>query len=326
MRKNPLALVLGLSALFFVVFVAISIATVSWLGTGRGAGPRRLFGKTSNIGVLEVKGVITDSKKLMEQLDAFSEDPLIKAIIVRINSPGGAVGPSQELYEAVRKAAKKKPTFASMGSVAASGGYYIAAGAKRIFANPGTITGSIGVIMQFADMSKLFQWAKMNPYNIKTGQYKDIGSPNREMTPEEKALLQGMLNNVLGQFRRAVAEGRGLTMDKVVALSDGRIFSGEQAKTEGLVDELGGMTEAVDAVAKEAGITGKPKLVYGKKRKKAWEKLFEDLEDDDADSEESTLDHIISTVRALASFGGAGLPSPRLPSGPLFILPHFSTE
>lgn len=326
-KKNPLVWILGLSAFFFVVFLAVAIGTVMSLSPG--ASQKRLFtGRTSNIGVIEVKGVILDSKKTLEQLDSFAEDQLIKAVIIRINSPGGSVAPSQEIYEGVQRLAKKKPVYVSMASVAASGGYYVACGAKKIYANPGTITGSIGVIMQFADVSKLLQWAKVSPYNIKTGKFKDIGSPEREMTPDEKALLQDMIDNVLGQFRRAVAAARNLPMDKVVEISDGRIFSGQQAKEAHLVDEVGGINDVVDAIAKEAGITGKPHLVYAGKKKHPFERFFGDFDDDE---ESSRLglggDAVSSIARAIvAAAGGQGLlggaaPAASKLTGPLFLLP-----
>lgn len=248
---------------------------------------KKLFSKSNYVGVIEINGAIMDSKKWLEQIENFEEDALIKGVVIRINSPGGAVAPSQEVHDAVKRLSDKKPVVASFGNIAASGGYYIGVAAKKIYSNPGTITASIGVIMQFADFSKLFQWAKVNPYVIKTGKYKDIGSPNREMNAEEKELLSGMANNVLAQFRKAVAEGRNMPMEKVVEISDGRIMSGEQAKDAGLVDELGGLKEAVTAVAKEANISGKPHVVYASKKKKFLEKLFMN-DEDDYDSESST--------------------------------------
>lgn len=313
MRKNPLVVVLAVSFAFFVLFVVMAAYFLGGLGPGglESSTQKKLFGKSNAVGVIEVKGAILDSKKAVEQIEGFVDNAMIKAVIVRINSPGGAVAPSQEIYGAVKKLAAKKPVFASLGSVAASGGYYVACGAKKIYANPGSITASIGVIMQFADMSKLFQWAKMNPYNIKTGKFKDIGSPNREMTDEEKALLQAMANNVLSQFRSAVAESRGLAMDKVIEISDGRIMSGEQAKSVKLVDELGGFRDAVDAVAKEAGISGKPRLIYASKKKTLFVRLFETDDDGDSDSSESRggvaglLANLLTRVAARAASGAA---------------------
>ena len=213
-----------------------------------------------------------------------------------------------------------------MGSVAASGGYYIAVATKKIFANPGTITASIGVIMQFMDMSKLFQWAKVSPYNVKTGKFKDIGSPNREMSVEEKELMLGMAMNVLGQFRKAVAEGRGLTMEKVVEISDGRIMSGEQAKSAKLVDELGGLAEAVEAVAKEAKIEGKPHMIYASKKKKFIERLFEDADDADSESRSgvSGFVRLLASLKFLVGDGAAASPVKSNTGGLQYLLPNFS--
>lgn len=325
MRKNPLLVILGISAVFFVIFVAVAIATVMSM-TSTGQGPQKIFGKTNAIGVLEVKGVIMDSKQLLEHIDKFENDGRIKGVLVRINSPGGAVGPSQEIYDALVKLQKKKPVYSSMASIAASGGYYVAVGTKRIFANPGTITGSIGVIMQFADLSKLYQWAKVNPYVIKTGKYKDVGSPSREMGPEEKALLQDMIDNVLGQFRKAVATGRNLPMEKVVEVSDGRIFSGEQAKNNKLVDDLGGFNDAVEALAKEVGIKGEPTLIYPtKKKKELLDILLTDLEgegDEEASSSRGLGVRLIAHLLGLGELISKKELSTREMIGPLFLMPQ----
>lgn len=330
LKKNPLALVLGLSAFFFVVFVAVAVGTVMTLTPGRAQ--KRFFSKGNAIGILDVKGVITDSKKLLEQIDMFSEDQGIKGVVVRINSPGGAVAPSQEIYDGLQKLGKKKPVYASMSSLAASGGYYVACGTKKIFANAGTITGSIGVIMEFADLSKLFQWAKVNPYNVKTGKFKDIGSPSREMTEDEKALLQGMVDNVLGQFRKTVASARNLPLERVVELSDGRIFSGEQARDVKLVDEIGGFNDTIDALAKEVGIVGKPRLVYATKHKRPFEWILGDADDDEDAESSSTSGRIGRLVSALGLLAdgvrGAAqvLPAVSKTAGPMFLLPSFVAE
>jgi protease-4 len=235
--------------------------------------------------VIELSGVIMDSRKMIKQLEKFDEDADIKGVVLRINSPGGAVAPSQEIYQAVR--AFKKPLVASMGSVAASGGYYIAVGAKKVYANPGTITGSIGVIMEFANLSKLYEWAKIQRYAIKTGKFKDAGAEYREMQPEERALLQGMVDDVLGQFKRAVSEGRKLKGDELNPIADGRVFSGAQAKQLKLVDELGTLQDAIDDVAKQAKLTGKPRVVYQEKRKRRLLDLLLDDQPSDSESESS---------------------------------------
>jgi protease-4 len=226
------------------------------------------------VGVIELNGVIMDSKATLRKLKDFEEDSNVKAVVLRLNSPGGAVAPSQEIYQSVKN--YKKPLVVSMGSLAASGAYYVAMGAKKVYANPGTITGSIGVIMEFANLEKLYDWAKIQRYVIKTGKFKDIGAEFREMTPEEKALLQGMVDNVLSQFKQAVADGRKLTLDQVTAIADGRIFSGSQAKEQHLVDALGTLQDAIDDAAKQAGLKENPEVVYPEKIRPRWLDLLLD--------------------------------------------------
>jgi protease-4 len=289
---NPLALILGLSAVFFVLFLVISGALMlTRSGGGSPASPMGsgLFSGGA-VAVVELNGVIMDSKKLVRRLKAIEEDDDIKAVVVRINSPGGAVAPSQEIYEAVRRI--KKPVVASMGSVAASGGYYVATAAKKIYANPGTITGSIGVIMEFVNLEKLYDWAKVKRYAIKTGKYKSVGAEYRAMTPDEQALLQGMVDDVLSQFKQAVAEGRKLPLERVTQLADGRIFSGSQAKRVKLVDELGTLEDAIQDAAKQAKLGRKPRVVYSekKKRNRLLDLLLDDRDDEEAESRaESSL-------------------------------------
>lgn len=280
---SPLAVVLGLSAVFFAIFLAISgvFFMHKTPSGGSGSSPGVLFGNGS-VAVVELSGVITDSKKVLKKLRRFEDDDDIKAVVLRLDSPGGAVAPSQEIYQEVKN--YKKPIVASMSSVAASGAYYVACGAKEIFANPGTITGSIGVIMEFANLSKLYDWAKIQRYSIKTGHFKDIGAEYREMAPDERALLQNMVNDVLVQFKTAVSTGRKLSMESVTAIADGRIFSGSQAKKAHLVDELGTLDDAINAAGKMGGIKGKPDVVYPENKKKRLLDFFMNQNDDD-DSE-----------------------------------------
>ncbi len=227
------------------------------------------------VAVVELKGLISDSTRLTRTLDELGERPDVKAVILRIDSPGGAVGPSQELYSAVRRLDSKKAVVASMGSVAASGGYYAASAARRIVANPGTITGSIGVIVQFMSAEDLLKKLGLRGYVIKSGRFKDAGSPLRKMNAEEKAILQDVVNDVNSQFVRAVAEGRGMKSKEVRKLADGRIFTGEQAKKKGLVDELGDLTSAITLGAKLGGIKGKPYVIYPEEKLLGrWEGLF----------------------------------------------------
>jgi protease-4 len=282
---------------------------------------KQLFRRNAQfIGVLEVQGILLDSKKTLEEIDGLSENPLIKGVLVRINSPGGAVAPSQEIYEALKKLSKKKPVFSSLANVAASGGYYVACGTKKIFANPGSITGSIGVIMQFADLSKFYQWAKIQPYHIKSGKFKDVGSTMREMTADEREILQKMADTVLLQFQKVVADSRQIPLEKLKDIADGKIYSGEQAKEVKLVDELGGFQDTVDALAKEAGISGKPKLIYAKKKKKLLELLLEE------DAEVDSLLNVPNLIKKilfsgiLGNFKGSGFHREEMKL--LFLMPY----
>ena len=225
------------------------------------------FVRGEKVAVLPISGLITDSEATIEQLKKFAKDDSVKAIVVRLNTPGGGVGPSQEIYEEVRKIRGKKVVVASMGALAASGGYYIACGADKIFANPGTITGSIGVLMQFVNVKDLIEKIGVKGFVIKSGSFKDTGSPVREMSPEERKLLQSVIDNVHSQFVNAVVEGRKLPREDVLAIADGRILSGEQAKELGLVDVLGNQEDAVAEAGKMAKIEGEPRVVTPPKKK-----------------------------------------------------------
>jgi protease-4 len=201
-------------------------------------------------------------------LKRFGENPSVKAIVLRIDSPGGGVVPSQEIYDAVQRVRNKsnKAVIASMGTVAASGGYYIAAATDRILANPGTLTGSIGVIMEMANIEGLLKKIGVEGVVVKSGRYKDVGSPLRKMSDEEQALLQSVMDDVHKQFIEAVAAGRSLEVADVKALADGRIFTGRQAKDAKLVDELGNLEDAIQLAAEIAGIEGEPKVVEPRRR------------------------------------------------------------
>lgn len=227
------------------------------------------------IAVIEVKGVIKSAHPILEDLVKCERNKHIKAVILRINSPGGAVGPSQEIYLQLMKLRQKKPVVASLGTIAASGGYYIASAATKIVAVPGTLTGSIGVKMEFANIKKLLEKVGIEPVVIKSVPYKDIGSPLREMTPKERALLEKVLTDVHHQFVEAIAKGRNMPVEKVEAIANGAIFTGEKAKKLGLVDELGNFEDAVNLAAKLAGIKGIPKL-YHFKEKTSWTRLLLD--------------------------------------------------
>jgi len=227
---------------------------------------RGLLGKGGDrIGVVEIEGVITESRQTMEDVIRIKDDPTIKGVILRINSPGGSVGPTQEIYREVIKLKEKKKVFVSMGSVCASGGYYIAAAGGIIYANPSTITGSIGVIMQSVIVEELLKKIGVKSNTIKAGKLKDAGSPFKEMTPEERAYLDSVVKNIHEQFIKDVAAGRKMPFEKVKSVADGRIYTGLQAKELGLVDNIGNFYDTVDAVKKALNIKGKPELVYAEK-------------------------------------------------------------
>ncbi|MBI4691770.1 MAG: signal peptide peptidase SppA [Nitrospirae bacterium] len=207
-----------------------------------------------------------DSKNAVDEIKGHIKDASIKAIILRVDSPGGAVGPSQEIYEEVKKATSKKKIVVSMGSIAASGGYYISAPATRIIANPGTLTGSIGVIMEIPNLEGLMNKIGVKTEVIKSGKHKDIASVFRKMGKEERVILQGVLDDVHEQFIKAVSDGRNIPFDKVKEIADGRIFTGRQALDAGLVDKLGTLEDAVGIAAKLAGIKGEPEIVSKKEK------------------------------------------------------------
>jgi protease-4 len=191
----------------------------------------------------------------------------VRAVVVRVNSPGGVVGPTQEVYAALQRLRKAgKPVVASLGAVAASGGYYIAAGADRIYANPGTLTGSIGVIMQLANVEGLFKKIGVDYVVVKAGEHKDIGNPTRPMSPEERRILQSLLDDVHAQFITAVAQGRHLDRNAVLAFADGRIVSGAQAKELRMVDDLGGLEDAIEGAGRLAGLGPRPRVIQPRRR------------------------------------------------------------
>ena len=214
------------------------------------------------VGVVEIKGIISDSRTTLKQLDDFRDDPSIKAIVLRINSPGGAVGPSQEILREVEKIRSKKKVVASLGTLAASGGYYIACGADLIMANKGTATGSIGVIMEFTNVEGLTKKIGLDFFILKSGRYKDVGSPFRPMTPEEKEYMQHLLDNIYQQFLSDVARNRKIPLEKLRPLAEGRIYTGEEARQLGLVDVFGNLEDAIEKAGRLGGIRGKVEAAY----------------------------------------------------------------
>jgi protease-4 len=272
MKQKRILVGLGVIAALLIFFFVILFFIGRYAG---GKSSQLSFG--DKIAIVEIKGVISQSSWIIEELQQYLADDRVKAIILRIDSPGGGVGPSQEIYREVMKIKLKKKVVTSMGSVAASGGYYVACASDLIVANPGTITGSIGVIMQFSNFEELLKKIGIKGMVLKSGEHKDIGSHFREMTPEEKAIMQEVLDNVHQQFIQAVADGRKLDRSKVIQVADGRILTGEQAKNLGLVDQMGNLQDTIDITAKMVGIVGKPTVLYPKKRFSIWELLMRDM-------------------------------------------------
>ncbi len=258
-RRHPyLFFILVSSSIFAAVIIGIS--TLIFLGTRESD-----FNMGEKVGVVEISGIITDAKDTIRNIRKYREDDSIKAIVLRIDSPGGVVGPAQEIFREVRKTVGEKKIIASMGAVAASGGYYVAAGTDGIMANPGTITGSIGVIMGYTNFEEILQKIGLYPVVVKSGEFKDMGSPVRKMTEREKKLLQDFVDSTHRQFVAAVAEGRKMDPDKVRSIADGRIITGEDSKSLGLVDRLGNIEDAIEWAGRMGGIKGKISAVYSRK-------------------------------------------------------------
>ncbi|MCL5105406.1 MAG: signal peptide peptidase SppA [Armatimonadetes bacterium] len=268
----PVAMGIGCLPWFilFIVFVA-AIAGGGDGGVARGR----------HVALIRVSGVITagrsgggffgdnvaGSEDLVAQLEKARKNPDARVIVLRINSPGGSPSGSEEVYNEIQRVRKSgKTIYTSMGDVAASGGYYIASASDKIYADANTLTGSIGVILPLADLSGLYKKIGYRPETVKAGKYKDMGSSDRPLTPEERTLLQGLVNDTYNNFTQAVAKGRNMTLNEVKKLAEGRIYSGNQALKVKLVDKIGGLHETVREAAKEGGISGEPKVVeYGRR-------------------------------------------------------------
>jgi protease-4 len=273
-KKHPILIVMAiLAGVGLVLGITMIIALKLFL-------PSSNLSFSAKIGVIPIEGTILESQNITAQLVEFKKDKGIKAVILRINSPGGAVGPTQEIYREVQKTVETKKVVASLGGVAASGGYYIAAAAKKIVANPGTITGSIGVLMEFVRFEELLKKIGVKLEVLKSGEFKDIGSPHRQLTDRDKELISTLIADIQKQFVEAVASGRNLSLKKTHEIADGRIFSGVRAKELGLVDVLGNFQDAVDIAKNMAGIKGDVTLVYPKKSKLGlWDLFFDSAAD-----------------------------------------------
>jgi protease IV len=252
------------TVLVFVGVAALFLLFGTSMGrSSDGSGP--LFGP--RVAVVELEGLIAETDDLVRELRHHRDNPSVRAVVIRINSPGGVVGPTQEVHDALLRVRQAgKPVVASLGSVAASGGYYIAVAADQIYANPGSLTGSIGVIMQMANVDALMKKVGVDYVVVKAGQFKDLGNFSRPMTPEERRVIQALLDDVHGQFIEAVAKGRKLDRGAVVKFADGRVFSGTQALGLKMVDALGGLEEAIEAAAKLAKLPTPPPVERPRRR------------------------------------------------------------
>jgi protease-4 len=265
--KNNKALfgIFAMVFVFFVILISFAFYTMNAFDETTQLDKRSNQG---HIGVIEIEGVIMDSKNVVELLQEAEDDKRIQAIILRVNSPGGAVGPTQEIYDEIQRIDKIKPIYSSFGSIAASGGYYIGAGTRKIWSNAGTLTGSIGVIMDFMDLSKLYEFAKVSPQTIKAGRYKDAGNPSRSLTQEEKDMMNKLIAGVHEQFKNDILRRR---KDKIKGdineIAQGQIFSGEVAKEIGLVDEIGSLWTAGRAIHKSLKLKDEFGLKFIKKKK-----------------------------------------------------------
>jgi len=224
-----------------------------------------LRGRWGNIGVIEIRGPIYSSKEYLSDIRFFEKTDFVKGVLLRLETPGGSVGAVQEIYQEVLKLSKKKPVVASMGNISASGGYYIACAANKIFANPGTLTGSIGVIFEYMNLEGVLQAIKVKPVVFKSGRFKDAGSPFRSLDPEEEKYLQGLIDELYSQFRNVVKERRGLSEEVLDEVANGKVFTGESALKYGLIDAIGTAGDAIEELKKMTGIK-KEKIVKPPKR------------------------------------------------------------
>jgi protease-4 len=254
-----------------LIFVIVLLAVLSLILTVAFKVPTG----DNKVALIRVEGIILDSQGIIKEIKKYSKDSSVSAVVLRVDSPGGGVAPSQEIFDEIIKLKELKKVVVSMGAVAASGGYYISSPADRIVANPGTITGSIGVIMELPNIKGLMEKIGIENRVIKSGKHKDLASAYRTMTKEEQEILQALLDDVHDQFIRAVSEGRGIDYEQIKKLADGRVFTGQKAMEFGLVDELGNLEYAIEVAGKLSGIEGEPQVVSRKKKFSFWDFFFD---------------------------------------------------
>jgi protease-4 len=259
--RTLLWILIGGGAFFLFVLAVFSLV---YLTLRAGGGEAGIGGFGDRIGVVDLDGVILSPQPVVGQLKKFGDDSSIKAIILHVNSPGGGVAASEEIYREVKRVReeKKKRVVVSIETVGASGAYYVAAASNKIYADHGSIVGSIGVIAQWVNYGDLLKWAKLKDVVLKTGEFKDTGNPSRDLTPAEQAYMQSLIDNMFGQFVQAVADGRSMKFEDVKSIANGKVWTGEQAKSMKLIDEVGDFEAAVADTAKSVGIKGEPSLVH----------------------------------------------------------------
>ena len=260
MRKHPV--IYGISLIFLsgLGFLALLYGLSSLTGN------MPFFPRDDKVGIIAISGIISSSQEIVEQITEFKNDKMIKAVVIRIDSPGGGVASAQEIYSAIKGLKKHKKVVASLGSIAASGGYMVACAADKIVANPGTLTGSISAIMYFANAEELLNKIGLKSSVVKSGKYKDIGSPTREMTVDERSILQALVDDIFDQFLDVITQDRKIPKEEVEKIADGRVFSGRQAQMLKLIDILGDKDYAVNLAGQMAGIKGTPEAVYSRKK------------------------------------------------------------
>jgi protease IV len=261
-KQHPVLIIL------ILLMAAGAMITIIAAAVGGGSGGMSVMSFGNKVGVVKIEGLIMDSKETIEQIHRFRDDSSISAVVLRVDSPGGTVGASQEIHAEVKKLQKKKPVVVSMGQMAASGGYYVSCPAQVIYSNEGTITGSIGVIMELTNLEGLMEWIKVKKFALTSAKFKDAGSPYRDMTKEERVYMQEIVDNLHAQFVTAVADGRKdhISADEAAKLANGKIYTGEMAVELGLVDEIGGLFDAIAKAGELGKIEGEPKVVWPPKK------------------------------------------------------------
>ncbi len=282
----------GFSILFYSAIKSLGEGSKEVVTTGRG----------EKLGVVELTGVIMSSEEVVRQIKKYREDKSIRGILLRVDSPGGAVVPSQEMYEEVRKTREIKPVIVSMGSLAASGGYYVAVGASRLVANRGTLTGSIGVVGEFLQLREAMDKLGIDVKTIKSGKLKDAGSSAKKMNSDEEKYFQTLMDDVHRQFISVVERERKLKHKDVIEIADGRVFTGEQALTLGLIDTIGTFEDAIKIAGDLAGIDGEPSLVREREKKSFFDRMFGDVSGQVKDLTQTVFRKPVLSYRFTAPF------------------------